>query len=201
MWIIAIAVGLAVVILLLFCVPLEVTFRIESDGRPEFGARVLWCFGLMRRELATKRKSQKKERRAAARPKPKKWQGRTDTMLQILRSQGILSQLRQLMIDTLRCLRLKELNVDIRIGLADPADTGQLFALIGPAVIFVRSIWYHQIWVTPSFEDEAVLEGYAHGTVCVQPIQLIPPFVRFVFSAPTFNVLKILVSNQWKRQT
>ena len=132
--------GLAVVIILLFCIPLEVTFRIESDGRPEFGARVLWCFGLMRRELATKRKPPAKERRAAARPKPKKWQGRTDTMLQLLRSKGILGQLRRLMIDTLRCLRLKELNVDIKIGLDDPADTGQLFALIGPTDSTVRSV-------------------------------------------------------------
>jgi hypothetical protein len=199
LWISAIVIGLAVAILLVFCTPLEVTFHMESDGRTEFGVRVLWCFGLMRRELATKRKRPQKEPRADARPKLKKWQVRTDTMLQIFKSKGMLSQLRSLMIDTLHCLRLKELNADIKIGLDDPADTGQLFALIGPVALFVRSIWHHQIRLMPSFEDEAVLEGYAYGTVCVQPIQLIPPFVRFVFSWPTFNVLKVLILNRWKR--
>jgi hypothetical protein len=33
--------GLAVLILLVFCIPLEVTFRIQLAGRPEFEVRVL----------------------------------------------------------------------------------------------------------------------------------------------------------------
>jgi Protein of unknown function (DUF2953) len=192
--------GLAVLILLVFCIPLEVTFRIQMAGRPEVEVRVLWGFGLVRKELATKKKPPEKQSRANAKPKPRKREGRTDTMLQILRSKGMLSQLQRMVIDTLRCLRLKELNADIRIGLDDPADTGLLFALIGPAAVFVRSIWHHQIRFMPSFEDEATLEGHAHGTVTVQPIRLIPPFVRFVFSSPTFNVLKVLILNLWKRQ-
>ena len=192
--------GLAVLILLVFCIPLEMTFRMKAAGRPEFGVRVLWGFGLVRKEFTTKKKPPEKKSRADAKPKSGKQEVRTDTMLQILRSKGILSQLRSLVINTLRCLKLKELNADIRIGLDDPADTGLLFALIGPAVVFVRSIRHHQIRVMPSFEDEAVLEGHAHASVSVQPIQLIPPFVRFVFSSPTFNVLKVLSLNLWKRQ-
>ena len=200
MWVVAIVMGLAVLILLVFCIPLEFTFRMQVAGRTEFGVRVLWGFGLVRKALATKKKPPEKKSRANAKPRPRKREGRTDTMLQVLRSKGMLSQLQILVIDTLRCLRLKELNADIRIGLDDPADTGLLFALIGPAAVFVRSIWHHQIRVVPSFEDEAILEGHVHGTVSVQPIQLIPPFLRFVFSSPTFNVLKVLTLNLWKRQ-
>lgn len=200
MWIVAIVMGLAGLILLVFCIPIELTFRMQAAGRTEFGARVVWGFGLVKKELATTRKPPEKKSRADAKPKPQKQGGRADTLVQILRGKGLLSQVRSLVIDMLRCLRVKEFNADIRIGLDDPADTGQLFALIGPAALFVRSIWQHPIRVVPSFEAEAVLEGYAYGTVCVQPIQLIPPFLRFVFSSSTFNILKVMILNLWNRQ-
>lgn len=200
MWIVAIVIGLCVLILLVFCVPLEMTFRIQAAGRPAFGARVVWGFGLVSKELATKKKPPGKQSRANAKPTSKKRSLRTNTGFQLLMSKGMLGQLRRLVIGLLRCLKLEALNVDMKIGLDDPADTGRLFALIGPAALFARSIWHHQISVRPSFEDETVLEGYAYGTVRVQPIQLIPPFVRFVFSSPTFNVLKVLILNLWKRQ-
>ena len=200
MWVVAIVLVLAVLILLVGCVPLEVSFRMQASGRPAFAVRVIWGFGLMSKELAITKKPPEKKGRAAAKPKPKMQAARTHIRRQILRGKGILRQLRRLVIDILCCLRLKELNAAIRIGLDDPADTGMLFALLGPAVVCVRSLGDHQITIMPAFEDEAVFEGYAHGIIRVQPIQLIPPFVRFVFSSPTVNVLKVLISNLWQRQ-
>ena len=175
------------------------TFRLTATGRAEFGVRMLWGFRLVRKEFAPNKKPPEKTNRAEAKPKPKKRAVKADRTLQLLRSNGILNPLRILIIDTLRCLKLKELDADLKIGLDDPADTGLLFALIGPAAVFVRSIWHHQIWIVPSFEDEAVLEGYAHGTVSVQPIHLIPPFVRFVFSSPILHALKVWILTLWRR--
>jgi hypothetical protein len=50
--------GFAVLILLVFCIPLEMTFRMTAAGRPEFRVSVLWGFGLVRKELATKKNRQ-----------------------------------------------------------------------------------------------------------------------------------------------
>lgn len=64
MWVVASVMGLAILILLVFCIPLEFTFRMQVAGRPEFGVRVLWGFGLVRKALATKKKPPEKKSRA-----------------------------------------------------------------------------------------------------------------------------------------
>jgi hypothetical protein len=200
LWVIAIVMGVTILILLVCCIPLEVTFYVQAAGRPEFRVRVLWSFGLVQTERATHKTPQDTRSRVDAAPKAQKREMRASTVLQLLKIKGLITQLWRLLLGILRCLRLKELKADLRIGLDDPADTGLLFALIGPAAVLVCSIWPDQIRVMPSFEDEAVFEGYAHGTVSMQPIRLIPPVVRVIFSLPTLNVLKALILNLWKKQ-
>ena len=192
--------GLALLILLVCCIPVEVTFQMQAADRLAFRATVLWGFGLIRKELGATRKAAEKKRQDNARPKPQKRDIGGAAFIRILKSKTLLSQLRRLVIDTLRCLRLKAFNADLRLGLDDPADTGLLFALIGPAVLGLHAIWPHPIRIAPSFEEEAVLEGYAHGTVRAQPIQLIAPIIRFMFSPPTFSLLEVMISDLWKRQ-
>ena len=192
--------GLAILILLVLCIPFEMTFDMQATDHPAFRARVLWGFGLIRKELAATRKAGENMCEDDAKPKPQKRDIGGAALIQIIKSKKLLSQLRRLAIDTLRCLRLKAFTADLRIGLDDPADTGLLFALIGPAVVCLRAIWPHPIRVAPSFAEEAVIEGYAHGTVRVHPIQLILPFVRFAFSLSTFNFLSNMVVNLWKKQ-
>jgi hypothetical protein len=76
-----------------------------------------------------------------------------------------------------------------------------LFALLGPAVVLLSSVWHPRIKVVPSFEDEAILEGYVYGTIQVRPIRLLPPFLRFVFSPPMLSVLRDMMLRLWKQQT
>lgn len=195
---IALLIGLVVLIFLAFYIPLDMTFRMEADGRLKFRMRLFWFFGLVRKELGKKKKPEEQSIVADAKPKPSKKGIGTEALLKILRTKGLLGRLQSLVRDIIRCLSMKEFEANFRIGLDDPADTGFLFALIGPATLFLGSAWGQQIRVTPSFEDEVVFEGFMYGTVRLRPIQLIPPFLRFVFSWPLMQVLRILVVTQWK---
>lgn len=103
--------------------------------------------------------------------------------------------------DSLRCVRISQFEANLRVGLDDPADTGFLFALIGPAVVLLGAFRHHQITVVPSFEDDMILEGYVAGTAHLRPIQLMPPFLRFAFSPPARNILKDKVLTTWRQQT
>lgn len=177
------------------------TFHMEAYGRPKFRMRLLWLFGLVSKELGKgKRKPEEKERVAEGKPKHRKRRIRATTILQILRTKGLLRRLGGLLRDTISRLSIKEFRANFRVGLDDPADTGLLFAVIGPATFFLSSSWHNQIRVEPSFEDEAVFEGYLYGTVRLRPIQLVPPFIRFIFSLSTIRVLKVLVLTKWKRK-
>jgi hypothetical protein len=160
----------------------------------------VWFFGLVSKEITRGKKVPEEEKGVAkGKQKPGKRRIKARSIFQILRTRGLLKQLKRLLQDILKCLKIRDLKVNLRIGLDDPADTGLLLALIGPATFFLGSSRVHEIRVQPSFEDEAVFEGYLHGAVRLVPIQLTIPFLRFVFSLAAIRTAKTLVLAKWKR--
>ena len=201
MWVIAALASLAVLIILVLCVPLNMVFRLDVDGRPRFRMRLVWLFGLVSKEITKAKKKPEEERRVAeGKRKPGKRRVKARTIFKILRTRGLLGQVKRLLKDILRRLKIRDLTADITVGLGDPADTGLLFAVIGPATFFLGSSHVHEIRVQPSFKDEAVFEGYLSGALRLLPIQLVIPFLRFVFSLATIRVVKTLVVGKWRRK-
>jgi len=199
LWVVAILASLAVLIILVLCVPVEVTLNMDVYGRPKFRLRLVWLFGLVSKELS-KGKRKPEEKRRVIEGKPKLSARRARAMFDLLRTRGLLSQLKQLLRNVLRRVKIRELGADFRVGFDNPADTGLLFALIGPATLFLSPSVLHGIRVQPSFEAEAILEGHLYGTVRARPIQLVTPFLRFAFSLATIRAVKILVLTKWKRR-
>ena len=200
MWVIATLASLAAIIIFVLCIPLNAVLDIDIYGRPKFRLRLVWFFGLVSRGITKGRKKPKEEKRIAeGKRKPKKRKIKARTIFKILRTRGLLGQLKRLLRDILKCLKIRDLRADFRVGLDDPADTGLLFALIGPAIFPLGSSRVHEIRVQPSFEDEAVFEGYLRGAVRLIPIQLVIPLLRFVFSLATLRLIKILVLAKWEK--
>jgi len=200
-WVIATLSGLAVFTILVLCVPLDIALHMDAHGRPKFRMRLSWLFGLLSKEVTKgKKKPEEQEKVAEGKPKVRERSRRARAVFEILRTKGLLRQLSCLLRDTLSCLKIRDLRVDFRVGLDDPADTGLLFAFIGSAIPFVSSSFPHQIRVQPSFGDEAIFEGHSYGVVRLRPIKLVPPFVRFAFSLATIRAVRILVLTKWKRR-
>ena len=193
MWVVATLASLAVVIVLVLCIPLDAVLHIDIHGRPKFQMRLAWLFGLVSKEITRAKKKKPKEKKRKGRIKAR-------TIFKILRTRGLLGQLRRLLWDIFRQLHIRDLRVNFRVGLDDPADTALLFALIGPTTFFLGSSRVHEIRIEPSFEDEVVFEGYLHGAVRLVPIQLATPILRFVFSLATIRAVKVLVLTKWKRK-
>ena len=202
MWVIATLASLAVLIALVLCVPLDIESRLDVYGRPKIRMRLVWLFGLVSKEVGKGKKQPAEKKRVVteAEPKRKRKRLRAEAIFKIMRTKGLLKQFKNLLRDILSRLKIRDLAVDFRVGLDDPADTGLLFALIGPATFFLDSSRFHQIRVEPSFGDEAVCEGYLHGAVRLRPVQLVVPFLSFVFSLATIRVVKMLVISKWKRK-
>lgn len=201
MWVVIALASLAAVIIFVLCIPLDGEVHLDVHGKPKFRMKLIWFFGLVSKKITKRRKKPKEEKRIAeGKRKPKKRKIKARTIFKILRTRGLLGQLKRLLRDILKCLKIRDLRADFRVGLDDPADTGLLLALIGPAIFFLGSSRVHEIRVQPSFEDEAVFEGYLRGAVRLVPIQLVMPLLRFVFSLATLRVVKILVLTKWKRK-
>ncbi len=175
--------------------------HIDVYGRPKFRMRLAWFFGLVSKEVSKAPK--KPEEKKTVTPGKRKRRGKgisARTIFKILRTKGLLKQLKGLLLDVLKCFKIRELRADFRVGLDNPADTGLLFALIGPAIFFLSRSVPCQIRVQPSFEGEAAFQGYLHGAVRLRPIRLVTPIVRFAFSLAAIRVVKILVLARWKRK-
>ncbi len=119
MWVIATIISLTVLIFLVFCIPLYMSFHIETDRRPKFSMSLLWIFGLVSKELGKRERLEEKRETAERMPKQKKKGLQAKTILKILRTKGLLTQLKRLLINTMSCLKINELRANFRLFLWD----------------------------------------------------------------------------------
>jgi hypothetical protein len=199
LWIIAVLAGLAVLFFFILWVPLDMVLHADTDGKPKLRLKFSWFFGLVSREL-TGKKGKPAGKRKAARARKKRGWANAGLLFKIIRTRGLLRHLKELITDVLGCFRFRDIFADFKIGLGDPADTGLLFAILGPATAFVGSSHLHRVRLEPSFVDDAVLQGYSHGTLRLRPIRLVPPFLKFTFSKVTMKVVWTLMADRWKRK-
>ena len=200
MWVITTLAGLAGIIIFVLCVPLDAALNVDTSAKPKFRLRVKWLFGLVSQEVKRGEKKPE-EKKKVTKEKPKKKRGKGfGTILRILRIRGLLKQLKGLVRGVLGQFKIRELVVDFKLGLDNPADTGFLFASIGAITPFLNLPSQYQVRVQPSFENEAVFEGYLYGVLRLRPIKLVTPFIRFVFSLAALRVVKTLVLSKWKRK-
>lgn len=199
MWIIVVVASLAILVFLILCVPLDMALHADIYGKPKFRLRFSWLFGLVSKEITGEKEKPEKKPGVVKDKGKHRWRD-TRAIFTILRTKGLLRQLKDLVIEgVFSHLKARDIAADFRIGLGDPADTGLLFAFIGPATAFLGSSHRHQIKVEPDFSDDAVLEGYSHGMVRLHPIQLVPPFLKFIFSLTTIKVARTLISSKLGR--
>ncbi len=199
MWVVTAVVILAVLIFFVLCMPLDLVLHADVYGKPKLRLRFSWFFGLVSREVTGEKKKPKEKKKVAKGEKKHRWKD-ARVIFRILRTKGVLRHLKELLKGVFSCLKFRDLVADFRIGLGDPADTGLLFAVIGPATVFLGSSHLHRIRFEPSFGEDAVLQGYSQGTVRLHPIQLAPPFLKFVFSLTALRIIKTLISSKWKRK-
>lgn len=197
MWIIIALLSVIAILILILSVPLELAFYASVPGKPRVRFKLLWLFRLVGREMVDR---EKPKEAVPEKPKIKKKKRRFKDIFVLLRTKGLLKQFNVFIRDLLRCLKIRDLNADIRVGLGSPDDTGLLFAFIGPPVFWLSSTLPFRVNVQPAFEDEAILEGHAQGKVRLRPIQLFIPILKFLFSLATFRLLKRFIARRWKRK-
>lgn len=207
--VIGVVLGVLVFLLLLLAVPLQLAFRFEGI-EPLNGELVLrWLFGLVRFRIAVpgagkRRPAEGEEPPSApqpagkgAQPPPRRRrepegrrEGRPD-MLALLRDTELRQRCTRLLGDVLRAAHLSELQLRVRLGLGDPADTGRLWAIVGPASILARRLRHADVRIEPAFM-EPVLEFQAHGRSRLIPLQLLALAVGFVLSPVSMRAWRML---------
>jgi hypothetical protein len=199
LWFIIALASLAALIIIVLCIPVELIFRANTEGRPKFILRLILFFGLF--NMGLRQAAHKPERRKVSREKPdSNWWQRIKLALEILQTKGLLKQLINFMMRTCRRVKVKELAANLKVDLDNPADTGLLFAYIAPANLLTNYLLPYQIKIEPSFTGESFVTGYVNARVKLMPIQVVASATGFAFSPPFFRAAKKLVMYRWKRK-
>ncbi|NNJ67327.1 MAG: DUF2953 domain-containing protein [Boseongicola sp.] len=80
--------------------------------------------------------------------------------------------------DILRCVRIETATLQMRFGLGDPAETGEVFGYMAPVIYGAGVGQKLSFDVEPVF-DRAVLEGQAKLDLSLVPAALLGPLFRF----------------------
>lgn len=199
---IAILSGLLV---LLLAIPIDLAFKINRIQQISGHVSIRWLFGLVGFRInipdtaktgktttsnhLKNRKSHKIKSSAV-----KKQQLNAPRFFSALKQSAFRRRFIRFIKDLLRAAHTHELFFCFRIGLGDPADTGQLWALLGPVAAIAANIRSAVVRIEPEFINPA-FEMQSHGKFRLIPIQFIALVIAFALSPPSIRVWRSLRQN------
>ena len=193
MWILGPILGIFIFLIILLIVPIDLIFNISKRDNIESRVRIGWLFGLIGKDISVRRKQAKVKGN-----KEKKKKRSVKPLLAVVRTRGFLKRFFWFIRDIIRRIEIRNTYVHLTLGLADPADTGFLFAAVTPLLTFAGvqkpSI---DINIQPDFDQEK-LWGYAKGDLRLYPIRFIKPLLLFIFSLTTLRAMKAIITARRK---
>ena len=88
--------------------------------------------------------------------------------------------------DLWRTIHKKNVRLLVRLGLGDPADTGRLWAVLGPLSGMLARLRDIRVTIEPDFLD-ATLEVDSSGTIRMIPLQIAIIVFGLLFSPPIWR--------------
>jgi hypothetical protein len=171
-----------------------VAFRIDRIKEIKGQVSFHWLFGLVRFRIGIpgaanaepqhKRKPTKKTRK-------RKPGGNARGVFALLKQSAFRRRAIRFIKDVLRATHARDLYLRLRIGLGDPADTGRLWALLGPIAGIATNLRSAKVRIEPEFMDP-VLEVESHGEFSLIPLQFIALATAFVVSPTTLLAWRTL---------
>ena len=181
--------GIVLFIVLVLSIPVDMALDLEATERAGTKMRVGWLFGLFWKDIRGRR-----------RKKPRKKEKRDmKSFLSVLRVRGLPEGILKLTRRMLGTFKVRQMDVDIRLGLDDPADTGMMYSVLWPVFVPVSSFGPMNFRLEPAF-DEPTFEASLRGRVRLYPIQMVGPVLRFVFSPTGLRAIRTMVVSRWKRK-
>ena len=183
--------GVILFIALMLSIPVDMKFDLATHEHAKAKIRIGWLFGLVWKDIRARKKKKPKEK-----PKKRRKRG-IKSFLPLLRIKGLPGKILKLVRQIFGCLKIKQLDVALRVGLDDPFDTGMLCSVLWPALIPPSPSGTMRFRLEPVFSEFA-FEASLQGWVRLFPIQLVWSLVSFVLSPTGLRLLKLMVVSRWK---
>lgn len=180
--------GLILLLLLLLAVPVDLSYRLHLHAGFEGQLSIAWLYGLIRIPVRlggerSKKKAEKRRKKQARKKKSRRGGTR------VFRSGEFWRWLAALLRRILARIHVYRLFLRVRLGLGDPADTGLLWAWVGPVAAMLAAIPFADVRIEPNFE-EAELLVQSEGRIRIYPLAVIGVAVSTVLSPATWRVFR-----------
>lgn len=160
------------VLLAAIALPLHLELRAARDETLRFSLTVR-PFGRFGPRIPLRNDKPKSEKTPKAaeqtRQKRSRWRGKPRL---------VIGAVIRLVTDIFGLVRLDRVELDMRFGTGDPAETGQAFGMLAPLIYGARGSQRIDFHVEPVFDRKA-LTGHANVDLSIIPALLVPPVVRF----------------------
>jgi hypothetical protein len=179
----------------LLSTPVKLIFDVNKDDSFSFSTKLIWLFGLVKKDLSGARKKPRPKK--ISKPKPRKKVGwrNARVALKIIKIKGLPGHAFGLIKDIIRVIKLGKFELVLTIGLDDPAETAFLFMYFGPITLFFNLIPHCNVIIQPSL-NSLMLRGHISGQLSLRPIRLVPPLLRFLLSRYTVRIIFLMIRNR-----
>lgn len=170
--------GLAIFLLLviaLLAVPVTLTYRVSWQQGFKGDARLFWLFGLVRVQLPSPGSPsavQESETRTLTAGRSDHSSSDRHDVLGLIGDPSLRRRIFRFIRDTWQAVHKRDVILNARIGLGDPADTGQLWAVVGPVAGFLSTAREAAIGIEPDFLD-TTFELDSSGNIWLVPLQML----------------------------
>lgn len=157
-----------VALVALLAIPVTLEFRVDWPARRQNDVRVLWAFGLVNVRVS---ESGEEDRDDTGKARPARGRRRPGNALAALRDTRFRERVFRFVRELWRAVRKEDVFLDIRLGLGDPADTGQLWAWLGPLAAFLMYAGDARVRLVPDFRFQR-FDVDSGGRIRVIPLQI-----------------------------
>lgn len=184
----SLVVAVVLALLGLLAVPIELVFRVAGVAPLRAQITVRWFFRLVRARIRLPGARRARPRRKASRRVERRTRF---PFAALVRERAFRRRVYRVAGDLVRAIGVERLRVRIRLGLDDPADTGHLWALVGPLGTMVQNLRAAQVLLEPEFSG-AAFAFRAHGRVCIVPLRIVAIVVAFALSPASMRAWRTL---------
>jgi len=162
-------------IVVLLAMPVTLTYQLSWKQTFSADVRLNWAFGLVRADVSPAQARSKADKpepdpeKAGRRGKPK---GRKANVMAAIRERTFRRRILRFVSDLWHGIRKKNVELLVRLGLGDPADTGRLWAVLGPLSGMLARLRDARVVIEPDFLD-ATFEVDSSGTIRMIPLQFV----------------------------
>jgi hypothetical protein len=173
----------------LLAIPVTLTYQLSWPQDSQQDTLLEWAFGLVKVRIPVSEpkalssagnESKRKTHRSRASS------GKRTNVLAAIRLKPFRQRIVRFIGDMWQAIHKKNVSLRVRVGLGDPADTGQLWAIVGPIAGLLATTQGAAIAIEPEFSD-STFELNTAGSIRVIPLQLILVTIALLLSPPIWQ--------------